>query len=1124
VTQRLTYVAIGVIFAAGVAYNVWTWRTPSASSSNTSAPAATAAAPPAAPNPEAALAPLVPAPPPLTATSLNLPVESGSLDIELAAKVNEQHEPQPAAVEFDESVPDIFVAIKSNLPEGVTVGVTFRRLPNESVPARDLETTTVRVPAGQRGSGKVHAPREGFLPGNYELVASINNINPQTLAFRITSRYADARKVVAAEGIPALNVAVAALGGKIASSNAGLKSPAWAVTNLIDGFAFQIGGAGCSVCGWTSGNDDAPFDIVFELAGGRPITIDSVLIDPSTEETTSGGEWNLIPRNVEVSASTTSATDGFQQIGAARIMPRAVEQLIRFQPTPARFVKLHILNNWGGNTTHLSEVKVFEASGPSALEGWPRNLALPALGGVVARFTSQNAVSTGVQQLIDNELSEPWTSADHYLPQDFVFAFKDDQVAKIDKIVLRPQGGAPDTWPRKILVSVSQDSLFQFDDVATFELPKDSRDHEFSIKRDARFLRVRILENYGGRETTLNEVRIFEASAPGYTTVLARTAPLASPSIAAAEAAVKADLEEQEQNDDRSTANRIDAPKTVGGKVEPLGEIDTFAIDIPSDAAPGKPGGRRVLSLGIAGSPYIKTSVSLLDAGGKELKRFDPAQAAGPKATVSWLVEPGKQFLQVSEPPASIVLIWDTSGSMNGMTDALREAVLTYLSQVRPTEKLNLIRFSDDVEVLLPEFSSDPNVLRNAAISDKFYPDGGTRFYDAVEKAVALLAPMSGNRAIIVLSDGEDSLSKMEAPRFWSLLQQEQVRLYTIGLGVALKGFATRIGSTGQRFMAHSSYVTNGRSFFARDTSELKALYERIAAELRAVSRYTLSPTVSQALGRVSIAATGERIASVSAPARVQLVLDASGSMNRRIGTKPMIDSAKDVLAAVIKAMPDDVQVGLRVYGHRIREGQRGACEDSQQVQPIAKLDRARLLSKVRAISALGTTPIAYSLEQVATDLGKTEGQQMVVLVTDGREECGGDPKAAVAALKAQGLKVRVNVVGFALTDKLAQQQLAEAAALTGGNYVNAKDDAALKDAIDAAMRVPFEIRDSSGAVVASGQVGQDALQVPEGQYTVVVQAAPLLTIPNVRVIADRESKVELKKEGREIGVKVNQP
>ena len=365
----------------------------------------------------------------------------------------------------------------------------------------------------------------------------------------------------------------------------------------------------------------------------------------------------------------------------------------------------------------------------------------------------------------------------------------------------------------------------------------------------------------------------------------------------------------------------------------------------------------------------------------------------------------------------------------------------------------------------------------------------------------------------------------MAAPAFWRLLQEEQVRLYTIGLGVALKGFATRIGSTGQRFMGHASYVTNGRTFFARDTSELKSLYDRIAAEMRAVSRYVVTPTIGSAVGTLAVAATGERIASVSAPPRLQLVLDASGSMNRRIGDKRMIDSAKDVLTSLIKAVPDDVQIGLRVYGHRIKEGQRGACEDSQQLQPIARLDRARLLARVQGITALGTTPIAYSLAQVATDLGDATGPQMVVLVTDGREECGGDPKAAVAALKAKGLDVRVNIVGFALTDQAAQRQLADAAALTGGNYVNAKDDSALKDAIDAALRVPFEVHDSSGALVATGQVGHEALKLPEGTFTITVQTAERpITIRDVRVEANRESRVELKKEGREIGIKVNQP
>ena len=182
-------------------------------------------------------------------------------------------------------------------------------------------------------------------------------------------------------------------------------------------------------------------------------------------------------------------------------------------------------------------------------------------------------------------------------------------------------------------------------------------------------------------------------------------------------------------------------------------------------------------------------------------------------------------------------------------------------------------------------------------------------------------------------------------------------------------------------------------------------------------------------------------------------------------------------------------------------------------------------MSRIQAINALGTTPIAYSLEQVAKDLGSATGQQMVILVTDGREECGGDPKAAVESLRAQGFNVRVNIVGFALTDKAAQQQLGEAAALTGGTYVNAKDDSALKDALDRAMRVPFEVLDSSGSAITSGQVGDTTLQIHEGHYTVVVQTADRpITIPNVRVVADRESRIELKKEGSEIGVKVNQP
>ena len=90
---------------------------------------------------------------------------------------------------------------------------------------------------------------------------------------------------------------------------------------------------------------------------------------------------------------------------------------------------------------------------------------------------------------------------------------------------------------------------------------------------------------------------------------------------------------------------------------------------------------------------------------------------------------------------------------------------------------------------------------------------------------------------------------------------------------------------------------------------------------------------------------------------------------------------------------------------------------------------------------------------------------------------------------------------------------------------VNAKDDATLKTALDDALRVPYEVRDSAGAVVGAGRVGDQPLALPEGHYTVAVQTAEReILIRDVRVTAAKDSRIELKKEGREVGVKVNQP
>jgi hypothetical protein len=278
------------------------------------------------------------------------------------------------------------------------------------------------------------------------------------------------------------------------------------------------------------------------------------------------------------------------------------------------------------------------------------------------------------------------------------------------------------------------------------------------------------------------------------------------------------------------------------------------------------------------------------------------------------------------------------------------------------------------------------------------------------------------------------------------------------------------------------------------------------------------------ARGQLAVRATGDRITTVAAPSEIELILDASGSMKRAIDGRPMIDTAKSVLSDIVRQLPGDMRVALRVYGHRVPEGRPGACQNSELVFPFAKLNRPVLLSKIAAVRALGTTPIAYSLQQVASDVGRTPGEKMIVLVTDGKEECGGDPAAAVSALTAQGIKVKLNIVGFALADTALKADLRRLAELTRGQFVEAKDAQSLRAAIEQSLAVPFDALDATGAKVADGVTGRTVTDLPEGIYTIRVRAEKPIDVEGVRIEAQKTTAVEMRKEGEELAVRVAAP
>jgi hypothetical protein len=168
------------------------------------------------------------------------------------------------------------------------------------------------------------------------------------------------------------------------------------------------------------------------------------------------------------------------------------------------------------------------------------------------------------------------------------------------------------------------------------------------------------------------------------------------------------------------------------------------------------------------------------------------------------------------------------------------------------------------------------------------------------------------------------------------------------------------------------------------------------------------------------------------------IILDASGSMNNvdDDGT-PFIDKAKDAVLELVDALPDGMNVGLRVYGHREpnTDSVRG-CQDTELVAPVAPLDRAAIREAVEGIEASGFTPIGLSLQEAVTDLPET-GTRSIILISDGEDTCAPpDPCKVADELYGDLFDVRIESVGFLIgTGSAAEQQLRCIAEVTGGQY-----------------------------------------------------------------------------------------
>lgn len=235
----------------------------------------------------------------------------------------------------------------------------------------------------------------------------------------------------------------------------------------------------------------------------------------------------------------------------------------------------------------------------------------------------------------------------------------------------------------------------------------------------------------------------------------------------------------------------------------------------------------------------------------------------------------------------------------------------------------------------------------------------------------------------------------------------------------------------------------------------------------------------------------------------LEIILDASGSMKGMMaGKKTRWDVALETLDQVLNTLPDDFNVGLRMYGHREPSTSPKTCTDTELLVPVRRLNRPAIMRRAEAFKPKGETPLVYSSLQAPGDL-KSLGGGTVILITDGEESCKGDPVKAAEDLKASGLDIRLSIVGFALKNPKTQQELSAFAHATGGLYYAANSGAALADAVTVAAieKFPYTVYDAAGRVVLASEAGSGSDAVPPGAYKVVVKAgARELVAPKVNV------------------------
>ncbi len=252
----------------------------------------------------------------------------------------------------------------------------------------------------------------------------------------------------------------------------------------------------------------------------------------------------------------------------------------------------------------------------------------------------------------------------------------------------------------------------------------------------------------------------------------------------------------------------------------------------------------------------------------------------------------------------------------------------------------------------------------------------------------------------------------------------------------------------------------------------------------------------------------------VAGATNVDIVLDASGSMNASLGSNGSTKfdlvrrAVEDILLEASQQQDVPRNIGIRVFG-ATKPIADDDCNDTQALLPLGPVNIGELTTALATVEPQGKSLVSRALAAAAADFpADVTGDKVILLIADGSDACAEDP--CVTAQRIHDKRTLVQVIGFDVSAD-DQVELRCVADKSGGSFYLARTEAELRRAIDEALsaHAPYNLRltvvagaapiptditvmkaGTSKVVSKERSFGSKIFKLPSGSYDILIEYA----------------------------------